>query len=98
MAMILLIQKIPESFNLQHAKATIFCDNAKAIRNKPIQNQTYAKLTKRDIDWIIEIRHILDNIRAKITLSTVEGHQADRSEFNYSTALQEAQRNIDMDN
>ena len=45
----------------------------------------------------MEIRFLLDTSKAAISLAKVDGHQDDQSEFNYSTAPQEIQRNIDMD-
>ena len=97
LALITLLIEIAKLFNITSSSAYIYCDNSEAIRQTPLDQQTYYKYTKRDVDLRLSIQELLKNSPINIQFVKVAGHQDNKSDFNYHEASQEVRRNIDMD-
>ena len=98
LAMLILVHQICLQYQINDGEITIYCDNAEALRRKHIPTCTYTKLSSRDDDVKMELYHLLKRLPIQVHLCHVSGHADSDPDFDYDSAPQQVQRNIDMHN
>lgn len=97
LAMVTLLDAIAQKYQISLAKVNIYCDNEEAILHKSLEDVSYSKLTKRNIDIKLEIQHLISPSPLQFAFQSVPGHQDHQYDFEHESASQLVQHNIDMD-
>lgn len=97
LAMVTLVHAITTFFKMETGKVILYCDNDKSVEKLNIQYSSFSRLCRNDMDIRVEIEYWLKKIPISMELCEVDGHMDEEEGFEYESAPQEVQMNIDMD-